>query len=274
MEFIETAINAALHAGNEILKIYNSEDFEINTKTDKSPVTAADINSNNKIIEFLLDTEIPFVSEESNILEYDKRKNQNIFWLIDPLDGTKEFINRNGEFTVNIALIENGKPVAGVIYAPVLKELYFSHLSVGAFKIENIFVVKNQIFSLDDLLTLAAKLPSKEKRENLIVISSKSHITPENEAYIKKLSEKHPDIKTISKGSSLKICILAEGKADIYPRFGLTSEWDTAAGHAILKAAGGNVFNAKTHDEIYYNKENILNPYFIAVRNISEIKIV
>jgi len=268
MKNIEIAINAALYAGNEILEIYNSKDFEIQIKADKSPVTTADLAANKKIIEFLTETEVPIVSEENEISEYKIRKEIKNYWLIDPLDGTKEFINRNGEFTVNIALMEDNTPIAGVIYVPVLKELYFSHLDFGAFKVENIKAGNNKQFKLENLIKEAIELPIKEERDNLVVLSSKSHKTPENETFITKLSQKYPKIDTISKGSSLKICVLAEGKADIYPRFGPTSEWDTAAGHAILKAVGGNIMNTTTLKEIEYNKENILNPSFFAVRDL------
>lgn len=264
MKNIEIAVNAALSAGEEIMKIYESNNFDVEIKSDKSPVTSADYAANKKILEYLLKTEIPVLSEESEISDYETRKNITNFWLVDPLDGTKEFINRNGEFTVNIALMENNKPVAGVVYAPVLQQLFFSHLDIGAFKIENIaFENKNIAFS--ELMTKAEKLPYSQNRNNIVVLSSKSHKSEKNDLFIKDLQKKHPLVETISKGSSLKICIIAEGKADIYPRFGPTSEWDTAAGHAILKAAGGNIIDTINRSEIMYNKENILNPDFFAV---------
>jgi 3'(2'), 5'-bisphosphate nucleotidase len=269
---IEIAVNAALQAGNEILKIYNSQDFEIKLKKDNSPITEADINSNNKIIEILKKTEIPVVSEESEILSFKKRQKNETFWLVDPLDGTKEFIKRNGEFTINIALIENGISIAGIIYSPVSKELYFANDKIGAFKTVNIFSKENQYYNINDLIEKSIKLPIFENRNSFVVLKSKSHNSFKNDEFIKFLSSKYSNLEILEKGSSLKICILAEGKADIYPRFGPTSEWDTAAGHAILKASGGNIFDAHAKKEIIYNKKNILNPDFVAVRNINEIK--
>lgn len=271
MKNIEIAVNAALHAGAEIMKIYESNSFDVDIKSDKSPVTTADFASDKKIFEYLQETEIPVLSEESEISDYKIRKNIKTFWLVDPLDGTKEFINRNGEFTVNIALMLNNEPVAGVVYAPVLKELFFSHSDIGAFKIENI-VFDNKNISFADLLSKADKIPYSVNRNNIVVLSSKSHKSEKNEIFIKNLEENYENVETISKGSSLKICILAEGKADIYPRFGPTSEWDTAAGHAILKAAGGNIVKADTRLELEYNKENILNPDFFAVRDLLTLK--
>jgi 3'(2'), 5'-bisphosphate nucleotidase len=180
--------------------------------------------------------------------------------LIDPLDGTKEFIKRNGEFTVNIALIDQNKPVLGVVYSPVLQQIYYGDMQNGAFMANE--VIYSETFEL--LAQKARNLPIPSSRESITVVASKSHLNDETKAYIQNIEKNSAKpIETTSIGSSLKICLVAEGKADIYPRFGPTMEWDTAAGHAVAKAAGKNVKHAITNLELKYNKENLLNPFFI-----------
>ncbi len=285
-KILETAINATVYAGLEIIKIYESDNFGVTSKADNSPLTLADMSANNKILEYLKKTDIPILSEEGKDIEYKERKNWKSFWLVDPLDGTKEFINKNGEFTVNIALIKNNIPVAGVIYIPVLKQLYYGTDSIGAFKIENIEATTSNFYdekdswkwnnpvllinnkrasSYDDFENNSVKLPLSINSEDkkYTVVGSRSHKSPENEKYLKNLKNKHGKIEIISKGSSLKFCMIAEGKADIYPRLAPTMEWDTAAGHAIVKASGGNVMKTNGED-LNYNKENLLNPFFVA----------
>ena len=251
------AIKAALEAGRAILKVYSSHDFAIETKADESPLTLADKKSNEVILKFLSETEFPVLSEESKLIDFEERRKWKTFWLVDPLDGTKEFIKRNGEFTVNIALIKNGQPVFGVIYVPVEKKLYFT-AEESAFKIENI--ESFEAFSLEK----GVKLQKRSESENFIVMASKSHLTPETWEIIDEITKQNPNktIVTKSVGSSLKLCLVAEGEADFYPRYAPTMEWDIAAGHAICKYAGVEVVQADTKEPLTYNKENLLNPWF------------
>jgi len=253
-----TAINASIDAGNEILKIYHS-DFTIQHKKDKTPVTNADKNAHACIQKALESTGLPILSEEGEIPSYSDRKNWSKFWMVDPLDGTKEFVNQNGEFTVNIALIENNEPSMGIIYIPVTQELYFS--DKDTYKTENI---TSQVESLEGLVNISHLLPFNQKRTSFIVAASRSHINTETEEFINRLSENHKNIETLKKGSSLKLCLIAEGTIDIYPRFSPTMEWDIAAGHAIVKASGGIVINQETKKSLAYNKRNLKNVNFVA----------
>lgn len=255
------AIKAALEAGQEILKVYNSNDFEVEIKNDNSPLTKADKASHLKIMEYLEQTSIPVLSEEGRDIPYEERKNWNQLWIVDPLDGTKEFIKRNGEFTVNIALVEAGNPILGVIYIPVEQTLYVGIKGIGAYKIEDIESIKESNLNLENFLQIGSKLPIKSTRP-YTVVASRSHLSEETEAYIKELKQQHPDLTFFSRGSSLKLCAVAEGAADIYPRFAPTMEWDTAAGQAIVEAAGGKVI-LRDGTPMVYNRENLLNPYFI-----------
>ncbi|MRJ08001.1 3'(2'),5'-bisphosphate nucleotidase [Ornithobacterium rhinotracheale] len=254
-ELLQKAIQAALQAGQEILKIYE-QDFAVEHKADESPLTQADLASNRVIVDFLKNTQIPIISEEMQQEKYALRKDWARFWLVDPLDGTKEFVNRNGEFTVNIALIEKGKPVLGVIYAPCLKWLYFAD-ETGSFKQEKI--TQYSEFSKD----LAQKLHYQKPQNNVVVVASRSHLNEPTEKFIQKLNLKYQSVEKISMGSSLKLCLVAESKAHVYPRFAPTMEWDIAAGHAICRFAGVPVVQAETGEPIAYNKENLLNPYFL-----------
>lgn len=255
------AINAALAGGKEILDVYNS-DFAIEHKDDKSPLTEADKRAHLKIVELLECTSIPVLSEEGKNIPYDERKNWSQFWMVDPLDGTKEFIKRNGEFTVNIALIENQESTMGVIYVPVTGELYFS--DEKAYKAEN---MRLKVKSLEELLQNAQILPLPQTRKNYIVVGSRSHMSEETETYINEQKELHNEVDILSKGSSLKLCMVAEGAADSYPRFAPTMEWDTAAGQAIVRGSGANVINWETQDTMLYNKENLLNSWFLVKRD-------
>lgn len=262
-ELLNTAILACILAGDKILNIYNSKDFNVEYKEDKSPLTQADKNAHEEIVNHLNKTGIPVLSEEGKHLPYDARKNWDALWIVDPLDGTKEFIKRNGEFTVNIALVQNGVTLMGVIYAPVLKSLYFNDLSGDAFLVDFNFSGRELEPVLDFIYNKKIRLPFKMKRD-YSVVASRSHLSDETKLFIEKLKEKYKNIEITSIGSSLKLCLLAAGQADIYPRFAPTMEWDIAAGHAILKAAGGNVLSYETGQELEYNKENLLNPWFIA----------
>ena len=258
---INTAIQAAIEAGKAILKIYNdpNADFSIERKADHSPLTIADKTSHKVIEAALSATGIPLLSEEGKTIPYAERKQWDNFWLIDPLDGTKEFIKKNGEFTVNIAWVKAGKPVMGVIYVPVSGTLYFGSDEEGAWKIE----AAADTCTLDQLKSQGQQLPAPEDPEVFKVVGSRSHMSPETEAYINTLKQEHPRVEIVSRGSSLKICMVAEGSARQYPRFGPTMEWDTAAGHAIARAAGKKLWLTDFSRELQYNKENLLNPYFI-----------
>lgn len=259
--FLETSINAAIEAGEKICMIYQNA-FEIEYKDDHSPLTTADTKSNEVIQHYLIKTGIPILSEEGKSIPYVDRSNWESLWIVDPLDGTKEFIKRNGEFTVNIALVEKGQPILGVIYVPVYKRLFFASENTGAIKVDDIDVSKSS-FSLNELLEIGISLPSQLTKNTYTVVGSKSHMTTETEDYINRLKNQHPKIEILSRGSSLKICMVAEGEADEYPRFAPTMEWDVAAGHAIVKYSGGSLINYETQKEMTYNRESLLNPWFL-----------
>jgi len=256
-------INIVKKAGKEILEVYN-KDIDIEYKDDKSPLTEADKRAHSIIEKELKKiSNFPILSEEGKNIPYEIRKNWEYFWMVDPLDGTKEFIKKNGEFTVNIALIYKSKPILGVVYAPAIDILYYGGEKIGAYKVENGKTIK-----LNPVKT--------EKNSYLTVIASKSHLNEETKEFIKIIENHFNNVETISIGSSLKICLVAEGKADIYPRIAPTMEWDTAAAHAVLSASGGkmvkykktqNLKEIKNLPELEYNKENLLNPYFIALRS-------
>lgn len=258
MEHEALVIEAALKAGDEIMKVYARE-FSVEEKEDRSPLTEADRLAHLEIKAHLDRTGIPVLSEEGRQMDYAERKGWNRFWLVDPLDGTKEFIKKNDEFTVNIALIENGLPVHGVIYAPALKKLYVGEVGKGAWLVEDVS------FGVDraTIESKATVLPKSKPEEPYVVVASRSHFSPETQAFVDELKLQKGAIEFASMGSSLKICLVAEGVADIYPRFGPTMEWDTGAGHAIAKAAGKEVIDHQTGTEMQYNKENLLNNWFI-----------
>ena len=258
MKFERLLIEASLKAGEEIMKVY-ARDFDVETKDDKSPLTEADKNAHLAIVAFLEQTGLPILSEEGKHLDYSERKNWGQFWLVDPLDGTKEFVKKNGEFTVNIALIENGLPAYGIIYAPVLKKLFVGNVGHEAWIAENV----ETTYTVESILASKESIPKDKAAEPYIVVASRSHFSPETEAYVDELKKSKCKIDFASMGSSLKICLVAEGAADIYPRFGPTMEWDTGAGHAIAKAAGKMVIDHTTGAEMRYNKENLLNNWFI-----------
>ena len=259
------AIRAAIEAGAKIMSVYTDPDadFEIEKKADNSPLTIADKKSHETISGILSGTDIPILSEEGKKIPYETRREWNELWIVDPLDGTKEFIKKNGEFTVNIAYVKDGIPQAGVIYIPVREELYIGDCEYGAFKLENIKSISEEE-DFHSLISRASKLPVNEERKDFVVVASRSHFSAETEEFIEKMKGLHKSIETISKGSSLKLCLIAEGKADIYPRFAPTMEWDTAAGHAIIKAAGKEVYHTDEITPLTYNKEDLLNPWFIA----------
>ena len=231
----------------------------IDIKDDKSPLTKADIASHNVIMSYLTKTEIPVLSEEGKSISYEERKGWKQLWIVDPIDGTKEFIKRNGEFTVNIALIEDQRPLIGVIFVPVTGELYFSSKEIGAFKV----AVDLNHFDIETLISKAIKLPLKRKDKTFTIVASRSHMSPETKNYVQIMRSTHGTVNLISKGSSLKLCMVAEGLADCYPRFAPTMEWDTAAGQAICEHAGFKVIDMDTKEKMRYNREELLNNWFL-----------
>lgn len=251
LEFLcQQCVEIARKAGSEILQIYNTE-FDIEHKDDKSPLTNADMASHHTIIDALssLTPDIPVLSEESSKLPFDVRGQWQRYWLVDPLDGTREFIKRNGEFTVNIALIENNKSVLGVIHVPVLDIDYFAYSGGGAFKSEH-----------GDAPQAITVKPLQA--DTLTVAGSRSHGSEAMQKYMEKLAASYSAIDMLSMGSSLKFCLVAEGKADLYPRLGPTSEWDTAAAQCIVEQAGGYVTKTDMSALEYNTKESLLNPFF------------
>ena len=260
-ENLKIAIAASIDAGVEIMKIYNSE-FDYELKDDKSPLTIADKNANDIINQYLIKTNIPIISEENAQIDYSVRKEWSTCWIVDPLDGTKEFIKRNGEFTVNIALVENGVPILGVIYVPVEKRLYYGDTSAN--KAASVLIESHENYSIENIIEKAEALGNNINNKNIIrIVGSRSHMNKETIDFVESLKGDGKEVEVVSKGSSLKFCLVAEGNADIYPRFAPTMEWDTAAAHAICKAAGVSVKSEITKNELIYNKENLLNPWFI-----------
>jgi 3'(2'), 5'-bisphosphate nucleotidase len=243
---LDLAKDAAVCAGQEIMKIYTEEDFGIEHKKDESPLTKADKAAHNIIVKKLESSQLPILSEEGTEISFDERSKWDYFWMVDPLDGTKEFIKRNGEFTVNIALIKNGSPVMGVVYTPVTSELFFALEGSGAYKMVEGF-------------THSLQKSANETLEGLRVVASRSHLNEETKSFMNRLI--NPEI--VSMGSSLKFIVLSEGNAEVYPRFAPTMEWDSAAAHVICNEVGLEVLNVKTKKALEYNKEDLLNPYFI-----------
>ncbi len=248
---IERLIPIAIEAGHQILEIYKT-DFDIEIKGDNSPLTLADKKSNAVIIEALKDSypDIPIISEENKLIAFIERKNWEYCWMVDPLDGTKEFIKKNGEFTVNIALIHKGVPIAGIVHVPAKDVTYYAQKGKGAFKIQEGNTYSIEMSPLADGGTLK-------------IVGSRSHGTPELEAYVEKMRARFSAVEFVATGSSLKFCIIAEGGADVYPRLGPTMEWDTAAGQIVAMEAGAIVHVFEEDTPLLYNKENLLNPYFI-----------
>lgn len=247
-------VDIAKQAGQAILDVY-VQDFEVITKEDKSPLTQADQNANTIIVEALQKhyPTIPIISEENKMVSYEVRKYWTRFWLVDPLDGTKEFIKKNGEFTVNIALIEDGCPVFGVVHIPATGVTFYGVVGQGSYCIQP---------GKEAVELPHTPIPYAQK-DHVVVVASRSHLTQETEDFVADLKAKGKQVDYLSSGSSLKFCLVAEGKADVYPRFGPTMEWDTAAAHAVALGAGRHVYKAGTAEPLTYNKEDLLNPWFI-----------
>jgi 3'(2'), 5'-bisphosphate nucleotidase len=275
--YILRSIQAAIAAGNAVNEVYHSEDFGVEYKPDQSPLTLADQKSHDIIVNGLREFDIPILSEEGKDTPYAQRKDWKRFWVVDPLDGTKEFIKRNGEFTVNIALVENSRPVLGTIFVPDSNTLYFAGRNFGAYKLQDgpfAELPETRVESkeetqtlLDQIIGQSSRLPiENQQRPSLTIVGSRSHKTAELEAYVGEKRKTHGEVEFISAGSSLKICLVAEGRADVYPRLGPTMEWDTAAGQAIAEHAGARVYQYNTSKPLIYNKEDLHNPWFIVQR--------
>ncbi|MBI5194541.1 MAG: 3'(2'),5'-bisphosphate nucleotidase CysQ [Nitrospirae bacterium] len=292
--FIPDILVIAYKAGEAILDVYNSKEFDVTFKDDSSPLTIADKRANDIIVAGLSGGQfrnIPVLSEEGKTVSYDERKSWEYFWCVDPLDGTKEFIKRNDEFTVNIALIHKHRPVLGVIYIPVKDIFYFASEGLGSYKLaDSKFIANTDNFTkekkelLNEVINLSVNLypttsplPSGERGRvrgggaehvtaQINIIGSGSHATKEQELYVGEIKKRFDKVEFSSAGSSLKFCNVAEGKADIYPRFGPTMEWDTAAGQAIVEQSGGKVLNIRTKEPLAYNKKELLNPWFLVVK--------
>ena len=262
---MEQAILGAFEGGLEILDVYGTE-FAVDVKEDKSPLTEADRRAHIRIMEHLEGTGIPILSEEGKHLSYQERKGWTRFWLVDPLDGTKEFVKRNGEFTVNIALVEDGVPVSGVIYVPVKDEMYIGIKGMGSVKINNYRSIHSTQIDLESLFSQGEKLPVESERKTYMMVGSRSHMSDETMDYMERMKAEHGEVEIVSMGSSLKLCLVAEGVADVYPRFAPTMEWDTGAGQAIAINAGCMVTQKDEKTPLRYNKEDLLNPWFIVKR--------
>ena len=268
------AIEASLEAGRAVLAVYDT-DFSVDRKADDSPLTLADRRSHQILVERLRSTGLPILSEEGRDTPFRERRQWKSFWLLDPLDGTKEFVKRNGEFTVNVALVEALRPIAGVVYAPVHDTLYYGSLDQGAFKLgaaraawQSIRDGSNDPESMaKDLLRRSERLPVAAGRpKRFTIVGSRSHGGPELETIVRQKRAEHGDVDFISAGSSLKFCLVAEGRAHLYPRTGPTMEWDTAAGQAVAEAGGAEVVDFETGRPLRYNKEDLHNPWFLVKR--------
>ena len=249
---IESLLALVRQAGKSVMDIYQ-QDFSVTEKSDKSPLTEADMAAHHILVNGLarLTPDIPVLSEESDNFVKEQRLNWSVYWLIDPLDGTKEFIKKNGEFTINAALIKNGLPVLGIVYAPALDVMYWGELNKGAFKQAGDDVVKSIVVAKVPITPIGWR-----------ILGSRSHQSEAFKVFIQAL----PDADVIAMGSSLKLCLIAEGAADLYPRLSATSEWDTAAGHAVVIAAGGQVLGLESLSPLIYNANphSLLNPFFVA----------
>lgn len=260
--------NAAVRAGAAIMRIYkSSDDYDISLKSDHTPITIADRMAHLTIKESLGKTRIPILSEEGREMLYDERRNWELFWLVDPLDGTVEFIKGNNEFTVNIALMENNVCVSSVVYVPYHNKMYIAERGYGAWVMEDVTPEENASYSYADIHNNTVQLPLQEHRHDKFRVAvSRSHQNAETHSHIDSLRSTHPDLEIVEQGSSYKFCLLAEGSVDYYVRTTTTSEWDTAAGELILLEAGGTTRAYPSGEELLYNKEVLDNPWFVAKR--------
>jgi 3'(2'), 5'-bisphosphate nucleotidase len=267
-----TALRAALLAGREIMDVYHS-DFTVEHKPDDSPLTQADKRAHKLITNLLAPLGIPILSEEGKDIPYSERRKWDTLWIVDPLDGTKEFVKKNDEFTVNIALIQHQIPIFGVIYVPVKNILYFGISHKGAFLLEDtkmltrLSAIEESAHHLPNIAEIIRKsrcLPvARPGRSPYVIVGSRSHPTPELELFVEDQKKYFEKVEFVSAGSSLKFCLVAEGKAAIYPRLGPTMEWDTAAGHVIATASGARIYRHDTGGPLLYNRPDLLNPWFV-----------
>lgn len=259
------AYNAALRAGAAILEIYNSgAELDVGMKSDRTPITVADRRAHAVIREYLGLTRIPLLSEEGREMLYTERKDWDLFWMVDPLDGTKEFIKGNGEFTVNIALMVDNKPVFGVVYVPYRERIYFSDPDMGSFRARGVAADAAAERSYEELFTSVDALPLTDGlNEPLQVAISRSHNTDDTFRHLEGMRERYPGMQVSEQGSSYKFCLIAEGTVDYYVRTSNTYEWDTAAGEAVLAGAGGRTLSLPENNRMKYNKESLVNPHFV-----------
>ena len=265
--------NAAVKAGAAIMRVYkHSDDYDIGIKSDKSPITIADRLAHKAIKDALGATRIPILSEEGREMLYDERRNWDLFWLVDPLDGTVEFIKGNNEFTVNIALMENNECVASAVYVPYLEKIYIADRGAGSFVRRGVVPDSGADYSYDDMLAGAERLPLRDSaNERQRIAVSRSHQTPETGEYVREALNRHPDAELVEQGSSYKFCLLAEGSVDYYVRTTRTYEWDTAAGELILSEAGGIARSLPDNEPFRYNKQDLSNPWFVCKSKFCKI---
>lgn len=270
-EFLLTAVfNATVRAGAAIMHIYKQRgDYDVELKQDHTPITEADRAAHKVIREYLGPTRIPILSEEGREMLYQERRNWEMFWLVDPLDGTIEFLKGNNEFTVNIALMENNVAIASIVYVPYLERVYLAERGSGAWLKSGVAANPEAEYSYDEIVKDFRELPLKEcEHDGFKVAVSRSHQTAQTAQHIDQLRVKHPDLEIVEQGSSYKFCLLAEGSVDYYPRTTHTYEWDTAAGELILSEAGGSTSSLESGEELMYNKEDLRNPWFVAKRGV------
>ncbi len=270
-----TALHASVRAGLATLEVYQT-DLEVEHKADQSPLTVADTRSHAIIAQALAGTQIPVLSEEGKRISYAERRAWPRLWIVDPLDGTMEFIKRRGEFTINIALVEDQRPTLGVVYVPVKRTLYFGRLEDGAFRVDDPEALgtlaagetgADPPAAIADFKARATKLPDDlSVHSPFVIVGSRSHATEELHAFVAQKRRELGEVSFVSAGSSIKYCLVAEGRADVYPRLGPTMEWDTAAGQAIVEAAGATMVRHDTGTPMTYNKKELLNPWHVVMR--------
>ena len=265
MYLLPPLFNAAVRAGASIMQVYkNRDDYDISLKSDHTPITIADRLAHKTIREYLGPTRIPVLSEEGREMRYDERRNWELYWLVDPLDGTVEFIKGNNEFTVNIALMENNVCTGAVIYVPYYEKMYIAGRGTGTFLKEGVAPDAAAEYTYDRIVAGCRQLPLEPDHEVLRVAVSRPHQTEETHRHIARLRERHPDLEVVEQGSSYKFCLLAEGKVDYYVRTTHTYEWDTAAGELILAEAGGSTRTLPDDRALRYNEEDLRNPWFVS----------
>ncbi len=265
MDLLPPLFNAAVRAGAAIMKIYkHRDDYDVHLKNDHTPITLADRQAHKTIREYLGPTRIPILSEEGREMRYEERRNWELYWLVDPLDGTVEFIKGNNEFTVNIALMENNACMAAVVYVPFYEKIYLACRGAGAYVKTGVAPDAEASYTHEGITTDWMSLPFERSagRRPLRVAVSRSHQTAETAMYLDRLRERHPDMEVVEQGSSYKFCMLAEGQVDYYVRTTHTFEWDTAAGELILAEAGGSTCSLPQYAELRYNEEDLHNPWF------------